>query len=188
MANSNSHIEILYSSNELSNRTAEIGAKISADYANSEELIIIGILKGSFLFYADLVRHIQIPIQCEFMGISSYGDDTKSSGIVQITADLTTSIQGKDVLIVEDIIDTGLSMNYLCSNFATREPKSVKICSLLDKPDNRKIHIDIDYVGFKIPNIFVVGYGLDLAGHYRNLPYVGVYHESEDISSGQPKQ
>ena len=113
------------------------------------------------------------------MGISSYGEGTKTSGIVQITSDLTSSIEGKDVLIVEDIVDTGLSMNYLCENFATRKPKSVKICSLLDKPGNRKIPIDVDYVGFEIPNLFVVGYGLDLAGHYRNLPYVGVYHGAD---------
>jgi len=113
------------------------------------------------------------------MGISSYGTETKSSGVVKITSDLTTAIEGKDVLIVEDIVDTGLSMNYLRENFATRKPNSVKICSLLDKPSNRKIPIDVDFIGFEIPNLFVIGYGLDLAGHYRNLPYVGVYNGTD---------
>jgi len=177
---SHEKIEPLYSQEQIAARTAALGRQITQDYQDStEELVLVGILKGSVMFFADLARQINRTVCCEFMGISSYGEGTKTSGIVQITSDLTNSIEGKNVLIVEDIVDTGLSMNYLCENFATRKPKSVKICSLLDKPGNRKIPIDVDYVGFEIPNLFVVGYGLDLAGHYRNLPYVGVYHGAD---------
>ena len=173
------NIETLYSTAQIQARVAELGQQISTDYNGCEELVLVGILKGSVMFFADLARQLDLKISCEFMGISSYGHDTKSSGIVQITSDLTASIEGKDVLIVEDIVDTGLTMNYLRENFATRRPNSVKICSLLDKPGNRKIPIDVDYVGFEIPNLFVIGYGLDLASHYRNLPYVGVYHGTD---------
>ena len=177
---SHENIRPLYSQEQIAERPAALGMQITKDYQDSgEELVLVGILKGSVMFFADLARQINRRVSCEFMGISSYGEGTKTSGIVQITSDLTSSIEGKDVLIVEDIVDTGLSMNYLCENFATRKPKSVKICSLLDKPGNRKIPIDVDYVGFEIPNLFVVGYGLDLAGHYRNLPYVGVYHGAD---------
>ena len=177
---SHENIRPLYSQEQIAERTAALGMQITKDYQDSgEELVLVGILKGSVMFFADLARQINRKVSCEFMGISSYGEGTKTSGIVQITSDLTSSIEGKDVLIVEDIVDTGLSMNYLCENFATRKPKSVKICSLLDKPGNRKIPIDVDYVGFEIPTLFVVGYGLDLAGHYRNLPYVGVYHGAD---------
>ena len=173
------NIEVLYSSEQIKSRVEELGRQISEDYKDCKELVLIGILKGSIMFYADLARQLNLTVNCEFMGISSYGHDTKSSGIVQITSDLTASIEGKDVLIIEDIVDTGLTMNYLRENFTTRRPKSVRICSLLDKPSNRKIPIDVDYVGFEIPNLFVIGYGLDLASHYRNLPYVGVYHGAD---------
>jgi hypoxanthine phosphoribosyltransferase len=139
--------------------------------------VVVGILKGCFVFMADLVRRIDLPVTCQFLGISSYGSATSSSGVVQITSDMTESIENKDVLIVEDIIDTGLTMRYLLDNFATRKPKSLRICCLLEKPDNAAIKVPIDYVGFRIPNAFVVGYGLDLAGYYRNLPYVGVINE-----------
>lgn len=179
MSNSKENIDVLYSREKIADRVKELGKEITEAYADTEELVLVGILKGSVIFFSDLIREIDLTVRCEFMGISSYGSDTKSSGVVKITSDLTAAIEGKDVLIVEDIVDTGLSMNYLRENFATRKPNSVKICSLLDKPSNRKIPIDVDFVGFEIPNLFVIGYGLDLAGHYRNLPYVGVYNGTD---------
>tara|TARA_Y100001934_G_C11795413_1_gene514610 strand:- start:41 stop:580 length:540 start_codon:yes stop_codon:yes gene_type:complete len=179
MSYSKENIEVLFSSEQIAKRVQELGAEITHDYHGTDELVLVGILKGSVIFFSDLARAINLTVRCEFMGISSYGNQTKSSGVVQITSDLSAAIEGKDVLIVEDIVDTGLSMNYLCQNFATRKPKSVRICSLLDKTSNRKIPIGVDYVGFEIPNLFVIGYGLDLAGHYRNLPYVGVYNETK---------
>lgn len=179
MPNRNENIDVLYSREQIAQRVRELGQQITNDYAGTDELILVGILKGSVLFFSDLAREINLPVRFEFMGISSYGNDTKSSGVVKITSDLSAPVEGKDVLLVEDIVDTGLSMNYLCDNFATRKPKSVRICSLLDKPSNRKIPIGVDYAGFQIPNLFVIGYGLDLAGHYRNLPYVGVYNGSD---------
>ena len=179
MSVSKENIEVLYSREQIADRVEELGAEITKAYAGTNELVLVGILKGSVIFFSDLIREIDLTVRCEFMGISSYGTETKSSGVVKITSDLTTAIEGKDVLIVEDIVDTGLSMNYLRENFATRKPNSVKICSLLDKPSNRKIPIDVDFVGFEIPNLFVIGYGLDLAGHYRNLPYVGVYNGTD---------
>ena len=179
MSVSKENIEVLYSREQIADRVKELGAEITKAYAGTKELVLVGILKGSVIFFSDLIREIDLTVRCEFMGISSYGTETKSSGVVKITSDLTTAIEGKDVLIVEDIVDTGLSMNYLRENFATRKPNSVKICSLLDKPSNRKIPIDVDFIGFEIPNLFVIGYGLDLAGHYRNLPYVGVYNGTD---------
>ena len=179
MSDSKENIEVLYSREQIASRVKELGEEITKTYAGTKELVLVGILKGSVIFFSDLVREIDLTVRCEFMGISSYGSDTKSSGVVKITSDLTAPIEGKDVLIVEDIVDTGLSMNYLCENFATRKPNSVKICSLLDKSSNRKIPIDVDFVGFEIPNLFVIGYGLDLAGHYRNLPFVGVYNGND---------
>ncbi|MFC1611853.1 hypoxanthine phosphoribosyltransferase [Myxococcota bacterium] len=168
-------VEVLLDAQTLQKRIHELGVQITADFVDTD-LCLIGILKGCFLFLADLVREIDLPLSTEFVGISSYGDDTESSGIVQITSDLTRSIEGLDVLIVEDIIDTGLTMRYLLDNLATRRPRSIKVCTLLHKPENTVVEVPIDYVGFSIPNKFVIGYGLDLAGHYRNLPYIGVYH------------
>lgn len=168
-------VEVLISAEQIGERLVRLGAKIAEDYANAE-LCVVGILKGCFLFFADLVRQIDLPLTTEFIGISSYGNDTESSGVVQITSDLTHSIEGRDVLIVEDIIDTGLTMRYLLDNFATRRPQSLKVCTLLQKPDNARVEVPIDYVGFVIPNEFVIGYGLDLGGRFRNLPYIGVYH------------
>jgi hypoxanthine phosphoribosyltransferase len=167
-------VDVLYSADEVQRRVRELGAQITRDY-DTKNLCVIGILKGSFIFFADLLRQIDLPATCEFIGISSYGDASKSSGVVRITSDVTQSIEGKDVLIVEDIIDTGLTMQYLLENFRTRHPKSVSICALLEKPENAKVKVPIDYVGFTIPNAFVVGYGLDYAGRYRNLPFIGVY-------------
>jgi hypoxanthine phosphoribosyltransferase len=167
-------VEPLYSAAVIAARIEALGAQITADYAG-RRLCVVGVLKGSFMFFADLVRHIELPLACEFIGISSYGQGTKSSGVVKITYDLQHSIENWDVLIVEDIIDTGLSMQYLLKNLATRNPRSLKVCTLLTKPDNTQIKVPIDYTGFTIPNAFVVGYGLDLAGTYRNLPFIGVY-------------
>lgn len=167
-------VDVLYDAAAVERRVRELGTAIGRDYAG-KNLCVVGVLKGSFVFYADLVRQIDLPLTCEFIGISSYGDDTESSGIVQITTDLSRSIEGLDVLLVEDIIDTGLSMRYLLDNFAVRKPRSLKVCTLLEKPVNARVKVPIDYVGFQIPNSFVVGYGLDVAGHYRNLPYIGVY-------------
>ena len=172
------NIEVLLSEETLAKRTLELGHQITLEH-QGHELCVIGILKGCFMFFADLVRHIDLPLHCEFMGISSYGNATHSSGVVQITSDLSRSIEGQHVLIVEDIIDTGLTMAYLLNNLATRKPASVQICTLLEKPDNAQQKVAIDYVGFKIPNAFVIGYGLDLAGLYRNLPFVGIYHGND---------
>lgn len=168
------HVRVLYDAKAIEQRTRELGAQIAKDYAGKAP-VLVGILKGSFLFYADLVRAIELPVQCEFMGISSYGDDTETSGVVKITSDLSRSIEGADVLIIEDIVDTGLTMKYLLDNLATRRPASVRICTLLEKPSNARVKLPLDYVGFRIPGEFVVGYGLDLAGTYRNLPFIGVY-------------
>ena len=170
-------VEVLIDTETLDARISALGQQITKDYGGLEPPIcLVGILKGSFLFMADLARAIERHVTCEFIAISSYGDSTESSGIVQITRDLTESIEGKDVLIVEDIVDTGLTMSYLLENFKTRKPRSVKICSLLVKPENVQRAVDVDYIGFTIPNKFVVGYGLDYhAGRYRNLPFVGVY-------------
>lgn len=171
-----SKVRVLYDAGQIQQRIADLGREIAADYAGGS-LCAIGILKGSFVFMADLVRAIDLPVRCEFMSISSYGDALESSGVVQITADLQHNIQGEDVLVVEDIIDTGLTMEYLLDNLRTRRPRSIRICSLLEKPENAECKIQIDYLGFRIPNAFVVGYGLDVAGFYRNLPYIGIYDE-----------
>jgi hypoxanthine phosphoribosyltransferase len=168
------HIDVLYDAETIQRRVGELGAQIARDLAGRAP-IFVGILKGSVPFFADLVRAVDLPVQCEFMGISSYGDDTESSGVVQITYDLTKSVEGHDVVIVEDIVDTGLSMRYLLASMATRRPRSVRVCTLLEKPDNARVKIPLDYVGFRIPNEFVIGYGLDYAGKYRNLPFIGVY-------------
>jgi hypoxanthine phosphoribosyltransferase len=168
------HVDVLYDADTLARRVQELGAKITADY-QGKSLCMVGILKGSFLFFADLARAVDLPLSCEFMAISSYGNETESSGVVKITSDLTVSIEDKDVLIVEDIVDTGLSMKYLLDNLATRKPRSIKVCTLLEKPGNARVSIPLDYVGFRIPNEFVIGYGLDYASSFRNLPFIGVY-------------
>jgi hypoxanthine phosphoribosyltransferase len=164
----------MLSEEKIKERVGQLGAQITQAY-QGEEIILVGILRGSFIFYSDLVRQINLPVHCEFMGISSYGDATKSSGVVQITSDLTLSIADKHVLIIEDIIDTGLTMSYLLKNLSTRHPKSLKNCTLLHKPGGMKVDVPIDYAGFRIENEFVIGYGLDYTGLYRNLPFIGVY-------------
>lgn len=172
------NIDVLYDADTIEQRLRALGAQITQDF-QGRQLCVVGVLKGSFMFFADLVRYIDLPLTCEFIGISSYGDDTKSSGVVKINYDLQHSIEDQDVLIVEDIIDTGLSMRYLLKNLATRNPRSLKVCTLLNKPDDARPEVPIDYSAFTIPKAFVVGYGLDLAGKYRNLPYIGVYRAKE---------
>jgi hypoxanthine phosphoribosyltransferase len=165
--------EVLVSREALATRIAELGEEISRDYAG-KELLMAGILKGAIMFMVDLAREVQLPLTIDFMAISSYGASTKSSGVVRIIKDLDESVDGKHILVVEDIIDTGLTLKYIMRNLSARRPASVKVCGLLVKDKGRPINIDVDYVGFTIPDRFVVGYGLDYAEVYRNLPYVGV--------------
>ena len=170
--------EILIDEDSLSARVAELGAEVSADY-QGRDLLLIGVLKGAVFFMADLMRHITVPCEVDFMAISSYGDSTDSSGIVRILKDLDINIEGRDVLVVEDIIDSGLTLSYLMRNLESREPASLEVCALMTKPARREIDVPVRYVGFEIPNRFVVGYGLDFQERYRNLPYVAVL--SEDL-------
>ena len=166
----------LISADAIAQRCAELGAQITRDYAErakSADIVVLGVLKGSVLFMADLSRHIALPIYLDFIGISSYGDDTKSSGVVQITQDLSRPIADKHVIVVEDIVDTGHTVHYLMENLATRRPASLSLCSLLHKPERSEREVKIDYLGFTIPNKFVVGYGLDIAQQWRNLPFIG---------------
>lgn len=165
--------EILISKEELSKRIKELGETISKDY-EGKDLMLIGVLKGSVPFMADLMKEITIYCTMDFMAVSSYGASTQSSGIVRILKDLDSNIENKNILIVEDIIDTGYTLKYLIENLKSRKPADIKICCLLDKPDRRKIDLEIDYAGFKIPDAFVIGYGLDYAERYRNLPFIGV--------------
>lgn len=164
--------DVLISSQDLHHRIEELGRQITNDY-RGRQLTVLGILKGSFLFMADLVRMLDIPVMTEFMGISSYGTQTHSSGEVRITSDVKHPIDGLDVLIVEDIVDTGLTMEYLVKYLQVRNPRTLKICSLLHKPAKQLKPVTIDYLGFSIPDHFVVGYGLDFQGLYRNLNYIG---------------
>ncbi len=170
-------IEVLISAEQLQKRNAELGRMITSDCAG-RDLVLVGVLKGSFLFIADLCRRIELPLTCDFLGVSSYGNETRSSGIIRITSDLKRSIEGKDVLVVEDIVDTGLTMRYLMENLQTRRPASIKICALLDKPARRQVPTRIDYLGFTVPDVFVIGYGLDYKGRFRNLDYIGTIEEA----------
>jgi hypoxanthine phosphoribosyltransferase len=165
--------EILFSEAQLRQKAREMGEIITADY-QGKDLVLIGILKGAVPFIADLMRAIDLPLSYDLMAVSSYGASTKSTGTVRILKDIELSIEAKDVLIVEDIIDTGLTLQYLRDNLHSRQPRSLKICTLLDKPSRRKVGIKANYNGFEIPDAFVVGYGLDYAEQYRNLPYLGV--------------
>lgn len=167
--------EILVSEAEIRARVAELGQQISKDYAGSE-ILVIGLLRGAIVFLSDLMRAIQIPVRLDFIGISSYGANT-SSGAVRLVMDLETDISERHVLVVEDIVDTGKTLSYLLENLKARQPASLRVCALLDKPERRTVPIDVDYVGFAIPDKFVVGYGLDFAEGYRNLPFVGVLKE-----------
>lgn len=162
---------VLISKKELDKQVEELGSRISKDY-EGKELVIIGVLKGGFIFLADLARKITIPVDIDFISVSSYGDSSKSSGVVKIIKDVDINISGKHVLIIEDIIDTGLTLNHLVELLKTRGPLSVEICAALDKPSRRKAEVHVKYKGIEIPDEFVVGYGLDYAGKYRNLPEV----------------
>ena len=175
--------EVLIDKEALSARIAELGAEISTDYAG-RDLLLIGVLKGAVFFMADLMRKLTIPCEVDFMAISSYGASTDSSGVVRILKDLDINIEGRDVLVVEDIIDSGLTLSYLMRNLESREPATLEVCALLTKPDRREMEVPVRYVGFEIPNRFVIGYGLDFGERYRNLPYVAVLSDDalpEDI-------
>lgn len=170
----------LISAEDIARRIIELGDQITEDYReHGDELVLLAVLKGSFMFLADLCRAIPLPLSVDFIGIASYGDETKSSGVVQITSDLTRPIEHKHIIIVEDIIDTGLTLHYLQHNLATRNPTSVKLCSLLHKPDRTTKDVPIDYLGFSVPDKFVVGYGLDAAQRYRNMPFIGYIDDTE---------
>jgi hypoxanthine phosphoribosyltransferase len=165
--------EVLIDEQTLQQRIAELGSEISVDYAG-RDLLLVGVLKGAVFFLADLMRRLTVPCEIDFMAISSYGASTDSSGVVRILKDLDINIEGRHVLVVEDIIDSGLTLSYLIRNLEAREPLSLEVCALLTKPERREIDVPVRYTGFEIPNRFVIGYGLDFAERYRNLPYVGV--------------
>ena len=164
--------KVLISAAEIEDKLAEMGAKITADYAG-RSLLLVGVLKGAFVVMADLSRHIDLPLQFDFMAVSSYGAATKTSGVVRILKDLDHDLKDLDVLVVEDIVDSGLTLKYLLKNLAGRKPASLEVAALLRKEGIQQVELDIRYVGFDIPNEFVVGYGLDFAERYRNLPYIG---------------
>jgi hypoxanthine phosphoribosyltransferase len=165
--------DILVQRDELEHRVRELGAEISRDYAD-RELLLVGVLKGAVFFLADLMRHLDVVCEVDFMAVSSYGASTDSSGVVRILKDLDAPIEGRDVLIVEDIVDSGLTLSYLFRMLRARGPASLEVCALLTKPQRREIDLPIRYVGFEIPNRFAIGYGLDYAERFRNLPYVAV--------------
>jgi len=166
-------VEVLVDEQTLRARVEELGEEISRDYAGREPLLI-GVLKGAVFFMADLMRELTVPCEIDFMAISSYGASTDSSGVVRILKDLDINIEGRHVLVVEDIIDSGLTLSYLIRNLEAREPATLEVCALLTKPARREVAVPVRYVGFEIPNRFVIGYGLDFGERYRNLPYVGV--------------
>lgn len=163
--------DILVQPDALRRRVEELGAQITADYAG-KDLLLVGVLKGAIFFLADVMRHIEVPCDLDFMAVSSYGSATDSSGVVRIIKDLDAPLEGRDVLIVEDIVDSGLTLQYLLRNLGARNPASLEVCALLTKPARRKVELDARYVGFEIPDRFVIGYGLDFEEKYRNLPYV----------------
>jgi hypoxanthine phosphoribosyltransferase len=165
--------EVLVSAEDVQRRVAELGEEISRDYAG-RSLLLIGVLKGAVFFLSDLMRFIDIPVEVDFMAVASYGSATDSSGVVRILKDLDAAIEDRDVLIVEDIVDSGLTLQYLMRNLGSRNPRTLEVCALLTKPERRKVDLPTRYVGFEIPNRFVVGYGLDYAERHRNLPFVAV--------------
>ena len=163
---------ILVSDDEIQSKVGELGKQISEDY-RGRDLLLVGVLKGAFMLMSDLARHITIPLELDFMAVSSYGSATKTSGVVRIMKDLDLDISGRDVLIVEDIIDSGLTLSYLMKNLRGRRPATLEVCALLSKPEVQKVELDVRYHGFALPPVFVVGYGLDYGERYRNLSYVG---------------
>ncbi|MCL2843206.1 MAG: hypoxanthine phosphoribosyltransferase [Oscillospiraceae bacterium] len=169
--------QILYSAEAIQERVVELGQTITADFKDKNPLLI-GVLKGSFVFMADLVRALDMPCQLEFMGVSSYGNKSETTGAVKITRDLECDIEGRHVIVIEDILDSGLTLSYLMKYLQNRRPASIEICTLLDKPERRQVEVHPRYKGFAIPDAFVVGYGLDFAESYRNLPYIGVLKPS----------
>jgi hypoxanthine phosphoribosyltransferase len=168
--------EVLVGEEQLKRRVAELGAEISRDYAGRTPLLV-GVLKGAVFFLSDLMRAMDVPVEVDFMAVASYGSATDSSGVVRILKDLDVAIEDRDVLIVEDIVDSGLTLQYLMRNLGSRNPRSLEVCALLTKPARRKVTLPTRYVGFEIPNRFVVGYGLDYAERYRNLPFVAVLED-----------
>ena len=170
--------EILVQPDDLARRVRELGSQITADY-QGRDLLLVGVLKGAVFFLSDLMRHIAVPCELDFMAVASYGSATDSSGVVRILKDLDVALEGRHVLIVEDIVDSGLTLQYLLRNLGARNPATIEVCALLTKPDRLKVALEPRYVGFEIPNRFVVGYGLDHAERYRNLPYVAAL-ETED--------
>jgi hypoxanthine phosphoribosyltransferase len=168
--------EILVQRDELEHRVRELAGEVSRDYAD-RELLLVGVLKGAVFFLSDLMRHLDVDCEVDFMAVSSYGSSTDSSGVVRILKDLDVSIEGRHVLIVEDIVDSGLTLSYLLRTLRARNPASLEVCALLTKPERRKVELPIRYVGFEIPNRFAIGYGLDHAERFRNLPFVAVLEE-----------
>jgi len=168
--------EVLFSEEKIMDTVKEIAKKISKDY-EGKDLLVVGVLKGSVLFTSDLIKNITIPCEIDFMAVSSYGNSSETSGVVRILKDLDHSIEGKDLLIVEDIVDSGVTLNYLLEYLKTRKAKSVEIATLLTKPSRRKVELEVKYSGLEVPDEFLVGYGLDFAEKYRNLPYIGVLKE-----------
>lgn len=168
---------IVYSEKDLAERIEILGRQISEDY-KGKKLIVVGVMKGANVFVADLIRNLELDVVLDFIVVSSYGASTESTGVIRLLKDLDENISGEHVLIVEDIIDSGLTLEYLVSNFETRHPESIKICTLLNKVERRKVDIPVDYIGFQVPDEFIVGYGIDYAEKYRNLPYVGILKRS----------
>lgn len=168
---------ILYSESSLAEKAKALGAEITRDYAG-KKLVIVGVMKGANIFVADLIRHIDLEIILDFIVVSSYGHSTETTGVIRLVKDLDENIDSEHVLIVEDIVDSGLTLDYLVNNFKTRRPKSIKICTLLNKVERRKVDLKVDYIGFQVPDEFIVGYGIDYAEKYRNLPYVGILKRS----------
>jgi len=177
-------VETLIETEAIQRRVRELGAQITEEY-QGRELTLIAVLKGAYVFLADLARQIDLPLTVDFLGLTSYGDKTETSGVVRITHDLTQPVKERDVLIVEDIVDSGLTMNFLLENLRTRLPRSVKVCAFLDKPARRRVPVHVDYAGFEIEDRFVIGYGLDYAGRYRNLPFLGVLEKSGEGSEDE---
>lgn len=164
---------------QMRTRIRELGRQISADYAG-KDLVLVGVLKGAYAFYADLARAIRIPVRVDFIVVTSYGSRTKTSGTVKLVTELTEEINGKDVLLVEDIVDSGLTVQHLMKSLAKKKPRSIQVCTLLSKPDRRVVDVHVEYVGFKIPNRYVVGYGLDYRQKYRNLPYLAALDQTDE--------
>jgi hypoxanthine phosphoribosyltransferase len=178
--------EILISAEQITTRLAEIGAEITRDYAG-RKVLLVGVLKGAFILMADLARHIDVPVDFDFMAVSSYGSATRTSGVVRILKDLDLDIAGRHVIVVEDIVDSGLTLNYLLRNLRARGPASLEVMSLLSKPDQARVDVPVRYQGFAVPNVFVVGYGLDYDELYRNLPYVGTLKPAVYADNAPPQ-